>query len=216
MGCGGSKASGPPAPAGAPADWKAQVEAVFKLLDKNGTGYIDTVPHKKRDEKFSEILVLGDAVVAAQLAAGDFTLDHPSMSEFVAAVQKGAEAQGWAPVGDLLAKITSAVEGDETKGGWQDLARNVFKKLDSKWCEPADTGSVDIVAELKGLGDKTDIKTATIASGLTEGTKIACDDFVTHVGTKVEPAGWPRVKKELMVIHARLEKVAELDDFGGM
>ena len=187
MGCSGSKgeAPKPPAPKDSPDDWGVQAEAVFKLLDKDGAGHISTVPHKKRDDYASEITVLGEDVLAKQLEAGDFKLnDKVTITEWKGIIREKVEEKDWPTVRALFEAITKAVN-DEAQGGWEQLARNVFKGLDSKWCEPADTGSVAVPKECKEIGDKTDEKCATILAGLEEETKITCDEWVAHVKTKV-------------------------------
>lgn len=181
------------------------------MLDKNQTGLLSTVQHKKKDDIFSEITVLGDAVLKAQQEIGDLP-NNPTlmMADFTAEMQKRADDKGWEAVDKFLDAITAGT-ADEAKGGWEQLSRNVFKNFDSKWCDQADTGSVDVANECKEIGDATDQKCKTILEGLQEGKKLSCDEWVKHVETKVEPVGWWRVKKELMTISARLDKVAELD-----
>mmetsp|Transcript_9092 Transcript_9092/g.23798 ORF Transcript_9092/g.23798 Transcript_9092/m.23798 type:complete len:216 (+) Transcript_9092:57-704(+) len=212
MGCAGSTAA-PAHPADFPADWKAKVGAVFSKLDKSGTGAIATVPHKKATagDFFAEMTVLGESVLTKQLAMGDFA-HSPAVThvEFVELIKTKGTEKGWAPVGEFLDAVIAACS-DESKGGWEQLARNVFKGLDANWCDPKDTGEVDFVKELKEIGDKTDEKAGTLVAGLEEGKKIKCDEWVAHISSKVDVADWMRVKKELMMITARLEKVNELD-----
>ena len=57
---------GTAAPVGAPPDWKDEACAVFDLLDKEGAGYISTVPSdapKVAGHCHSEISVLGEEVL---------------------------------------------------------------------------------------------------------------------------------------------------------
>jgi len=213
MGCGPSADKGPKPPKDAPADWKAKVEAAFTSIDKDKAGSITTVPHKKAEDYASEVCVLGPEVLAAQEKIGDLPKnDAMTLETWVETIRTKCEEKGWAEIEAFLGEIEKAVASD-AKGGWEELTRSVFKKTDSNWCEPADTGKVDFHKELKEMGDKTDEKVAKLIEGLAK-EPVGCDVWVTHVSSKLEPMGWPRVVKYLTVIKVRLDKICELDDMG--
>ena len=216
MGCGGSK---PPAgpPGGAPADYLAQATATFKLLDKDGSGSISLVAKRKMDEAFGEISVLGDEVVAKQVALGDFeTKPKVTLEAWLALVTTKVEEKTWAPMAELLAAIEGAVAAGEADGAKlvEPLARDVFKKLDEGWVEPAKTGQVDVAVEAKELGDSTDEKTKGLTDGLPEG-KVDADAWTTHCLARLPVLGWPRTYAMLMVYSARLEKIADMESAMG-
>lgn len=185
MGCAASAPKAEPPPtADAPADWDAKAKALFKLLDKNNTGFISTVADKKKDDVASEFTVLGADVMTAQNKMGDLTTaEKVSMDDFVAKMKANAEKLGtWAPVGAFIDAASAAASAPFEL---EPMIRNVFKAMDSKWCTPADTGKVAMPKELKEIGGKTDEKVGTILAGLEPETAIDCDAFVAHVLPKV-------------------------------
>jgi len=208
MGCGPSAPKAPPAPNNAPSDWQDAVSEAFKALDKGGTGAISTAAAKK-DDGYSDILVLPDDIKTKQIAASDLpTVEKMDGKAWEARMKENIEKVGWAPVKAFLDAIVSGTAKDES---CDQLARTVFTTIDEKWCEPAKTGKVDLPKEFKDIGDNTEAKAATILAGLTEGTAVDVEAWVANVKSKVAQSGWWVVMKELKAVSARLEKVAELD-----
>jgi len=210
MGCAGSTPE--PPPNGAPEDWKEKTMAVFRLLDKNQAHTIALVPKKKAEMVFSEISVLGEDVLEKQKAIDDFEANQAvNIVHWVEIIKLKIIAKGWGAVNELLEAVTVAV-GDSSKNQCDSTAKGIYKEMDKSWCEPANTGSIDMIAECEALGDDTDKKVKDLLVGLEKDKKISADEWAAHVATKVEPLGWPRAMKQLMALKARLDKVADTDD----
>jgi len=214
MGCGPSAPKGPPPPNDAPADWTETVDAVFKL-DKPGAGYISTINFKKRDTKFSEITILGDDICKMMLEAGDLPENEKmSSAEWVTTIRGKVEGKGWGPMEAFLKAVLKAA-ADDSLNDCATLGTAVYKSTATDWCQPATPDSVDMAKECKEMGDQTEIKAESILQGLAADKTITGEEWSTHLAARVNVVGWPRAKKELSSINARLEKVKELDDMGG-
>jgi len=211
MGCGAAKPAVDPPPNGAPEDWKQQVMATFRLLDKNGSGVISLIPYKKRETLFSEISVLGEDVLEKQKEIDDFTNQTVPILEFIEIMKTKIEAKGWEPVKALLTAVDTAA-ANSNLNECEKTARKVFKMMDSGWADPPNTGSLDFISKCEALSDETDKKAKDLLEGLEKDKKIAVNDWVTQVTGKVEVLGWPRALKQLKAIEARLEKVSDTDD----
>jgi len=211
MGCGGSALAKEPLPKDAPEEWKATVTASFRLLDKEGSGIITLVPFKKREILFSEVTVLGDDVAQKQKEIGDFESKVVSITDWIEVIKGKIEANGWAPVLALLEAIDAGV-ANSSLNQCEQIAKKVFKQMDSAWAEPANTGSLDFITECEALADQTDEKAKGLLVGLDKGKKLSANEWVAHVNAKVETLGWPRAQKQLKAIEARLDKVADAED----
>jgi len=214
MGCAASGPAKEPAPKDAPEDWKATVMATFRSIDKNSTGTITLIPYKKRETVFSELSVLGDPVLEKQKELGDFPAKTVTILEWIDIIKAKVEEKGWGPVNEYLQAVDAVVKEGPTSSANQSeqLAKKVFKDMDSNWAEPANTGALDFLEECKALADETDLKAKSLLDGLEAGKKISSADWVAHCNAKVEPLGFPRVMMQLRVIDARLEKVSDTGD----
>ena len=209
---GGSTPAKDPPPNGAPADWKAKVTATFKVLDKEGAGYISTVPSKLAQTSLSEISVLGADVLEKQVAAGDLKASiMVTLPDWIAVIKGKCEEKGWGAVGAFLEAVDAAAATDK-KSEVEAAARGCFAALDADWAEPPKSGAVDIASEVETLGDGIPTKCKSLLAGLEKGTKVSADEWIAHVSPKVDTLGGPRVLKMVGTITLRVEKAKEMED----
>ena len=212
-------------PVGAPPEWKDDASAVFDLLDKEGAGYITTVPAdapKVAGHCHSEISVLGDEVLEAQRAAGDFGLQLSiSRDDWLATLSRltSEDGRGWEPVGTFLQAIsTAASNGVGKKGEVDEASRACFSALSDMMAggpqsDGLELDAFDVIGAVEELC-KSDpgvvrIWCKSLLAGLClpQGMPLSIDEWVAHCELRAEEIGWPRCIKMLITLTSHAESV---------
>lgn len=214
---------GTAAPVGAPPNWKDEACAVFDLLDKEGAGYISTVPSdapKVAGHCHSEISVLGEEVLDAQRDAGDLGLMlNVSREDWVATLGQLAsqDGRGWEPVAILLETIyTAASNGVGKKGEVEEHARACFSALSDMMAggpqaEADELDAFDVVGAVEALcvADPGVVRVwcKSLLAGLClpTGAPLSADEWVAHCELRAEEIGWPRIMKMLITLTSHAE-----------
>jgi len=191
----------------APADWEARATAVFEIIDKEGAGYITTVPTAATGF-CSELSVLGEDALFWQKAAGDFELVLVmELPEWISSIKSAIQCQGWPPVGELLQAVQEAAcNGVGKKEEVEHKARAAYAALS----DAPDTASLDIVGAVESLclADQSLVRVwcKSLLRGLEPGTPLSIDEWVAHCEIQVESLGWPRMVKHLTTVTSHAER----------